>query len=343
MRALVRAGFLPADHGLPAERVYEFCSGPYIPFQQEEFTFTPEFVGHTLQKMLDIHGEFGDVIRLLNMPPSYVILDRVVWGMSALFGKLGARARWGDLLNEYLHGAAPATDLGRAEIEWRARRAEIAAPRPCDRRYVLAPGANRHRCRDRPDGAAGRSRRWPGSAVVVVARKHAFGPRYRTEERLALVTDDGVRLAGARLPGPPDAVATIVLAHGFVHSSRTPRIHAFAHLLARRAHVDRPRPAGPRLVGRGVHPGPGGAPRRGRGGGRGRPVAAGGHRRDQPGGGGRPPPRGHVRRDRGRGRHQPAGVVGRLGHARHQAGRPLGLLARRAARCWPGCCRPASP
>src|SRR5205085_540576 len=72
---------------------------------------------------------------------------------------------------------------------------------------------------------------------LVVARKHAFGPRYRAEERLALVTEDGVQLVGARLAGPPDAVATIVLAHGFVHSSRTPRIHAFAHLLARRAHV----------------------------------------------------------------------------------------------------------
>ena len=124
VRALVRAGFLPADHGLSPERVYEYCSGPYIPFQEEEFTFTSEFVAHTLQKMLDIHGEFGDVIRLLNMPPSYVILDRVVWGMSALCGKLQARARWGDLLNEYLHGAAPATRLGQAEIEWRAHRGD---------------------------------------------------------------------------------------------------------------------------------------------------------------------------------------------------------------------------
>ena len=125
-------GSCPPTTACPRQRVYEFCSGPYIPFQQEEFTFTPEFVGHTLQKMLDIHGEFGDVIRLLNMPPSYVILDRVVWGMSALFGKLGARARWGDLLNEYLHGAAPNTDLGRAEIEWRARRAEIVPPSIAD-------------------------------------------------------------------------------------------------------------------------------------------------------------------------------------------------------------------
>ncbi|HVF14139.1 MAG TPA: AarF/UbiB family protein, partial [Acidimicrobiales bacterium] len=124
VKALVRAGFLPPDHGLPAERIYEYCRGPYIPFQEEEFTFTSEFVGQTLQKMLDIHGEFGDVIRLLNMPPSYVILDRVVWGMSALCGKLQARARWGDLLNEYLHGVPPATELGRAEAEWRAHRGD---------------------------------------------------------------------------------------------------------------------------------------------------------------------------------------------------------------------------
>jgi len=68
-------------------------------------------------------------------------------------------------------------------------------------------------------------------------RKHAFVPRYHGEERLALVTDDGVRLAGARLAGPPDAVATVVLVHGFSQSSRMPRIHAFAHLLARRVHV----------------------------------------------------------------------------------------------------------
>ncbi|HVF14140.1 MAG TPA: alpha/beta fold hydrolase [Acidimicrobiales bacterium] len=76
-----------------------------------------------------------------------------------------------------------------------------------------------------------------GASVVTVARKHAFAPRYRPEERLSVVTDDGVHLAGGRLTGPADAVATVVLAHGFAHSSRTPRIHAFAHLLARRLHV----------------------------------------------------------------------------------------------------------
>jgi pimeloyl-ACP methyl ester carboxylesterase len=68
-------------------------------------------------------------------------------------------------------------------------------------------------------------------------RRYAFLPRYRPDERLELITADGVRLSGARLAGPAGAPATVVLVHGFVHSSRTPRIHAFAHRLARHVHV----------------------------------------------------------------------------------------------------------
>jgi pimeloyl-ACP methyl ester carboxylesterase len=76
-----------------------------------------------------------------------------------------------------------------------------------------------------------------GRAVASFGRRFALAPRYGREEALTLHTADGVRLAGARLAGPPDAFATVVLLHGLVHSSRTPRIHAFARLLARQTHV----------------------------------------------------------------------------------------------------------
>lgn len=69
-------------------------------------------------------------------------------------------------------------------------------------------------------------------AVAGYVRKHVFVPRYRPEQRLALRTADGVALGGARLQGPPGAFATVVLVHGLAHWSRTPRVHAFAHLLA---------------------------------------------------------------------------------------------------------------
>ncbi len=76
-----------------------------------------------------------------------------------------------------------------------------------------------------------------GNAMAGYVRKRAFVPRYGLEERVSLLTDDGVRLAGARLEGPAGAMATVVLVHGFSQSSRMPRIHAFAHVLAGRAHV----------------------------------------------------------------------------------------------------------
>ena len=76
-----------------------------------------------------------------------------------------------------------------------------------------------------------------GRTLSRYARKYVFAPRYLPHQRLSLVASDGVRLAGARLEGPPDAFATVVLVHGLVHWSRTPCIHAFAHLLARSVHV----------------------------------------------------------------------------------------------------------
>jgi hypothetical protein len=124
---LVRARFLPADHGVDPQRIYEYCSSPYIPFQVDHFTYDPEFVARTLERMLDFQGEFGDLIRQLNMPPSYVILDRVVWGLSALFGRMRASGRWGAMLDEYLHGAPPTTELGAMDAEWRRERIAAAA------------------------------------------------------------------------------------------------------------------------------------------------------------------------------------------------------------------------
>ena len=75
------------------------------------------------------------------------------------------------------------------------------------------------------------------AALVGYVRKHAFVPRYRDEQRIAVFTDDGVRLCAFHLQGPGVAPGTVVLVHGFSQSSRMPRIHAFAHQLAERMHV----------------------------------------------------------------------------------------------------------
>jgi predicted unusual protein kinase regulating ubiquinone biosynthesis (AarF/ABC1/UbiB family) len=127
VKRMVQAGFLAADHGLDPQHVFEYVGNPYVPYLTEQFTFTREFVADALGRMLDVAGPYGDVLNALNMPASFVILDRVVWGVSALEGKPEARNRWRGILQEYRHGGEPVTELGRIEAEW--RRAEGIAPR----------------------------------------------------------------------------------------------------------------------------------------------------------------------------------------------------------------------
>jgi predicted unusual protein kinase regulating ubiquinone biosynthesis (AarF/ABC1/UbiB family) len=117
--AMEAAGFLGPDHGLDPQRVYEYVSTPYRPYLVDEFTFTRDWMRRTLGRITDLAGPYADVIAKLNMPPSFVILDRVVWGISAILGKLEAHGPWRQMLLEYRCGAPPATELGAAEMAWR--------------------------------------------------------------------------------------------------------------------------------------------------------------------------------------------------------------------------------
>jgi len=120
--AMESSGFLEPGHGLDPQAVYDYVSSPYVPYLSDEFTFTRQWVADTLAKILDVDGPHAPVIRRLNMPPSFVILDRVVWGVSALLGKLEARGPWRAILLEYRGQGEPATELGRAEAAWAAHR-----------------------------------------------------------------------------------------------------------------------------------------------------------------------------------------------------------------------------
>ena len=113
-------GFLRAGHGLAPQQVYDYVSTPYTPYLTDTFTFTRAFVRDAMTTVIDVKGPHAAVIEKLNMPPSFVILDRVVWGVSAILGKLEVTAPWRSMLLEYRDGGAPATPLGEAEQAWAA-------------------------------------------------------------------------------------------------------------------------------------------------------------------------------------------------------------------------------
>ncbi len=125
--AMEAVGFLPASHRLDARPVFDYVSTPYRPYLTERFQFTRGFVADTVQRVADIRGPHADVVEKLNLPASFVILDRVVWGVSALLGKLEAEGPWRAILAEYREGAPPATALGEVDAAWFARRPRSSA------------------------------------------------------------------------------------------------------------------------------------------------------------------------------------------------------------------------
>ncbi|HVM54874.1 MAG TPA: AarF/ABC1/UbiB kinase family protein [Acidimicrobiales bacterium] len=124
--AMVAARFLPEGNTVDPQLLFDYLQPPWEPYMVEQFTFTRPWLAEMLGKMINMQGPILDIVRQLNMPASYVILDRVVWGMSALLAHLEASGPWGAILAEYRKGAPPATELGRQEAAWRATRAATA-------------------------------------------------------------------------------------------------------------------------------------------------------------------------------------------------------------------------
>jgi predicted unusual protein kinase regulating ubiquinone biosynthesis (AarF/ABC1/UbiB family) len=124
--AMVEAGFLRADHGFAPEYLFEYVSTPYAPLLSPRFTYTRAGVAQALEKILDLQGRYSDLLGALNMPTSFVILDRVVWGVSGLLGRLEAENTWASIVGEYRQGLPPSTPLGRIEAEWRREQVDSA-------------------------------------------------------------------------------------------------------------------------------------------------------------------------------------------------------------------------
>lgn len=124
----IRLGFLRPDSDLSLDAYYESLGYFYAPFARDEcFTFTPEYNAQSLTVMFDRrHAVYGEVQRKLNLPPDFVFVNRLQWGLNSILSQLRATANWHRILREYLHGDSPSTELGERaaafRAEWRAAR-----------------------------------------------------------------------------------------------------------------------------------------------------------------------------------------------------------------------------
>ncbi|MDP9074847.1 MAG: AarF/ABC1/UbiB kinase family protein [Actinomycetota bacterium] len=122
--AVEAAGFLKPDPSLTDEMVAATLSHYYeLVLERGVSTCTPEYATETVRRFFDAGDE---VVKRANVPPAFVVLQRINLGLYAVLAGIRATADWRRIAEEIWPwvDAEPSTELGRQEAAWRS-----AAPR----------------------------------------------------------------------------------------------------------------------------------------------------------------------------------------------------------------------
>jgi hypothetical protein len=81
-------------------------------------SFSTEYAAETVRTFFDASNE---VVKRANVPPQFVILQRINLGLYAVLAGLAATADWRRIALEIwpFVGASPSTELGQQEAAWR--------------------------------------------------------------------------------------------------------------------------------------------------------------------------------------------------------------------------------
>jgi len=115
-KVMVEAGFLPEGSRVDVERLLGWFRQFNEPILEDhEWEYTSEFAKRVIQTVTDPRLGYIDLLRRCNLPPDYLTLNRIQWGVNSILGSLGARANWQRIVHEFWDDAPPATALGREE------------------------------------------------------------------------------------------------------------------------------------------------------------------------------------------------------------------------------------
>jgi predicted unusual protein kinase regulating ubiquinone biosynthesis (AarF/ABC1/UbiB family) len=88
------------------------------------FTVDPDYSSETVRMYFDPNGRYAHVARAANVPPAFVITQRINLGLTAVLGRLHATANFRRIAEELwpFVGGPPSTPMGEAEAAWLASR-----------------------------------------------------------------------------------------------------------------------------------------------------------------------------------------------------------------------------
>jgi predicted unusual protein kinase regulating ubiquinone biosynthesis (AarF/ABC1/UbiB family) len=126
-RAMEDAGFLVPDAPLPTDMIVEHMALFYDTVREPgPRTMTSAYATAVTRRFFDFRSPLAAYVEI---PRSYVILQRINLGLFALLGELSATADWRCIAEEiwpFIQGP-PCTPMGAAEARWRSGRRVTAA------------------------------------------------------------------------------------------------------------------------------------------------------------------------------------------------------------------------
>ncbi len=142
---VVELGFFSPTLELPEEPLFDYFGYFYEPFRiDRNFTFTRDYNARSMEMVFKPKGEIAPLHKRMNMPRDFLFVNRIQWGVYSILAQLQATGNWHHIHREYLYDAAPCTELGRIDRDYRARwcaEHELAA----DRDLIVTPEGIRER------------------------------------------------------------------------------------------------------------------------------------------------------------------------------------------------------
>jgi predicted unusual protein kinase regulating ubiquinone biosynthesis (AarF/ABC1/UbiB family) len=118
-------GILTPDAPFTDDEIHEYFSFFYAYVLNDEPTvIDADYAAGGVAHLFDMNGPYGQIMRQLNVPPSFVVVQRITLGLMGLFAQLEAEANWQAISREiwpFVDGP-PSTPMGEEIARWEAGR-----------------------------------------------------------------------------------------------------------------------------------------------------------------------------------------------------------------------------
>jgi predicted unusual protein kinase regulating ubiquinone biosynthesis (AarF/ABC1/UbiB family) len=84
----------------------------------QPFTYDRDFAAEIIGHASDLRSPYWHVLRKLNLPPEFLVLNRIQVGINSVLGRLRATQDWRAIRAELLDDEPPATPMGERDAAW---------------------------------------------------------------------------------------------------------------------------------------------------------------------------------------------------------------------------------